>query len=77
MLGGTKWLLGAAALLAARVMAQTSTACNPMNATCPVDPALGISNNFVFNTSDTVKTSFDITAGRPTYVNDSACEYAR
>ncbi|CZR70217.1 related to cell wall protein YGR189c [Phialocephala subalpina] len=59
-------LVGAAALVAP-VFAQTWTTCNPMNETCPNDPALGISHNFVFNTSETVTNSFNITAGSLVY----------
>ncbi|KUJ06642.1 uncharacterized protein LY89DRAFT_726321 [Mollisia scopiformis] len=59
-------LLGAAALVAP-VFAQTWTTCNPMNVTCPNDPSLGISHNFVFNSSDTVTNSFNITAGSLVY----------
>jgi beta-glucanase (GH16 family) len=55
-------LLGASALLTP-VFAQTWTSCNPMNTTCPNDPALGINHTFVFNTSTTVTNSFNITAG--------------
>lgn len=60
------FLLGASALIAP-VFAQTWTTCNPMNVTCPNDPALGISHNFVFNSSDTVTNSFNITAGSLVY----------
>lgn len=53
-------LLGAAALLTP-VFAQTFTDCDPMNTTCPNDPALGISHEFFFNTSSTVTKSFNAT----------------
>lgn len=59
-------LLGAAALLTP-VFAQTSTSCNPMNMTCPNDPALGMAHTFYFNESSTVTDFFNITAGTPTY----------
>ena len=59
-------LLGASTFLAP-VFAQTSTTCNPMNVTCPNDPALGINHTFVFNTSTTVTNSFNITAGSLNY----------
>lgn len=60
-------ILGASALLLAPVFAQTFTNCNPLNTTCPEDPALGINHTFVFNTSTTVTDSFNITAGAITY----------
>lgn len=66
-----KTLLGAVALLTP-VFAQTFTDCNPMNTTCPNDPAFGTAHNFVFNTSRTVTDSFNITAGTVNYGNDGA-----
>ncbi|CZT08605.1 related to cell wall protein YGR189c [Rhynchosporium agropyri] len=58
------WLsFAAACALFACVSAQTFTDCDPTNATCPNDPALGMSHNFVFNTSTTVTNSFNITDG--------------
>jgi hypothetical protein len=65
-------ILGASALLIAPAFAQTWTLCNPLNTTCPPDPALGISHNFVFNTSKTVSDSFNITAGALTYGSNGA-----
>jgi len=65
------FLFSAAALLTS-VAGQTSTLCNPLNATCPNDPAFGMSHNFVFNTSSTVTTSFNITAGTLNYTEDGA-----
>jgi beta-glucanase (GH16 family) len=59
-------LWGASALLAP-VLAQTFTACNPLNSTCPNDPALGTNHTFLFNTSSTVTNSFNITAGALNY----------
>ncbi|KAK5126227.1 hypothetical protein LTR85_010462 [Meristemomyces frigidus] len=41
------------ALLAASVAAQTSTTCNPLNATCPSDAALGTTYNTTFSASTT------------------------
>ena len=41
-------LLAAAAGIAS---AQVTTSCNPLNATCPADPAFGTSHNFNFNES--------------------------
>jgi len=66
-------LLGASTLLLAPlVQGQTWSSCNPLyNSSCPLDPALGLNHTFVFNTSDTVANAFNITAGTPTYVNDS------
>jgi len=64
-------LLGASALFTT-ISAQTWTTCNPMNGTCPNDPALGMSNNFVFNTSTTVTNSFNVTAGSLSYGSNGA-----
>lgn len=53
------------ALLATYAAAQTWTACNPLNATCEEDPALGTTFETIFNTSmsefDT--NFFNVTAG--------------
>ena len=55
------------ALLAAatRVIAQTSTTCNPLKSTCPQDPALGTTFDTTFNTSMTEfdPNFFNVTAG--------------
>lgn len=59
-------LLGAAALIS-HVVAQTWTPCNPLNATCPNDPALGLNHTFYFNESSTVTNTFNITAGSLVY----------
>ena len=42
-------LAATAAMLTASVTAQTFTTCNPMNATCPEDPALGTTFETTFN----------------------------
>jgi beta-glucanase (GH16 family) len=65
-------ILGASALLFAPAFAQTFTNCNPLNTTCPQDPALGINHTFVFNTSTTVTDSFNITAGSISYGSNGA-----
>lgn len=65
------FLLGAAALLTP-VAAQTHTDCNPLNATCPADPALGMNTTFHFNTSSSVTTAFNITNGALQYGADGA-----
>ncbi|KAM3068959.1 hypothetical protein ACMFMG_004136 [Clarireedia jacksonii] len=67
-------LAGAAAILSPLVQAQTYTSCNPLNATCPNDPALGVNHTFYFNTSTTVTNYFDITAGSLTY-GDKGAEF--
>ncbi|KAH6703108.1 concanavalin A-like lectin/glucanase domain-containing protein [Leptodontidium sp. MPI-SDFR-AT-0119] len=64
-------LVGASALVAC-VSAQTFTDCDPTNVTCPNDPALGISHNFVFNTSSTVSDSFNVTSGALVYGTDGS-----
>ncbi|CCU77409.1 beta-glucosidase/glycosyl hydrolase family 16/cell wall glucanase [Blumeria hordei DH14] len=52
--------------------AQTWTECNPMEKTCPNNPAFGTSRNFIFNTSSTVTNSFNITAGALKYGTGNA-----
>ncbi|KAF2170512.1 glycoside hydrolase family 16 protein [Zasmidium cellare ATCC 36951] len=53
------------ALLAVGAWAQTSTDCNPLNSTCPSDPALGTTFDSPFNKSTTEfnPTFWNITAG--------------
>lgn len=50
---------------AAQVLAQTTTSCNPLNSTCPADPALGTTFEQTFNSTMTEFDSnfFNITAG--------------
>ncbi|KAG4030026.1 hypothetical protein MFRU_013g00500 [Monilinia fructicola] len=65
-------LTGATILSPFLVQAQTFTDCNPLNKTCPNDPALGTNHTFVFNTSSTVTDYFNITAGSLTYGDNGA-----
>ena len=53
------------ALLATYVAAQTFTTCNPLNSTCPQDPALGTTFETTFNTSmsEMDPRFFNVTAG--------------
>jgi hypothetical protein len=60
-------LLVGVAFLAPGALSQTWTDCNPLNVTCPDNPALGTSHNFVFNTSSSVTDTFNITAGSLVY----------
>jgi beta-glucanase (GH16 family) len=66
-------LAAALAVLAAPAAAQTYTDCNPLNSTCPPDPALGTS----FNQSYSTESSFDpglwnFTAGAPDFTDSGA-----
>ncbi|ESZ91370.1 hypothetical protein SBOR_8241 [Sclerotinia borealis F-4128] len=65
-------LAGATILSPYLVEAQTYTICNPLNGTCPNDPALGTNHTFIFNTSSTVTDYYNITAGSLTYGDDGA-----
>ncbi|RKF73772.1 putative extracellular glycosidase [Golovinomyces cichoracearum] len=56
-------LLSALSFFTTRSLAQTWTQCNPMNKTCPNNPALGTSHNFVLNTSSIVTRYFNVTSG--------------
>jgi Glycosyl hydrolases family 16 len=65
--------VAALAVLAAPAAAQTYTDCNPLNSTCPPDPALGTS----FNQSYSTESSFDpglwnFTAGAPDFTDSGA-----
>lgn len=67
-------LVAALSTLLAPALAQTWSSCNPMNETCPANPALGISHSFAFNSSDILKESWNITAGNLTY-GDQGTEF--
>lgn len=65
--------LPAVAALCATVAAQTWTSCNPLNATCPPDTALG-NKNYSINFIDYEMSSkvWNTTAGQVAYGNDGA-----
>lgn len=65
-------LCGALALLVQPIVAQTWSECNPMEKTCPNNPALSMSYDFVFNSSQVVDASFNTTGGSPDYGVDGA-----
>lgn len=50
------------------VTAQTFTSCDPLNKTCPPDPALGTEHTWYFNTSIDSKI-WNVTSGQPTVSN--------
>jgi hypothetical protein len=64
-------LLGVSGLLLP-VAAQTWTSCNPLNTTCPDNPALGTNHTFIFNQSSAVTNTFNITNGVLGYGNQGA-----
>jgi beta-glucanase (GH16 family) len=70
----SRLLLLPLALLATYASAQTSTECNPLNATCPDDAALGTTYNKTFSAADTgLSTSYwNITAGTPQFTDKGA-----
>ncbi|KAJ5336264.1 hypothetical protein MYU51_009587 [Penicillium brevicompactum] len=59
------------AALASYAYAQTSTDCNPMNTTCPADPALGTEHTWNFNTTLDDKI-WDMETGDYEYGDDGA-----
>lgn len=59
------------AALASNAFAQTSTECNPLEKSCPADPALGTTHEWYFNT--TLDTAiWNMTTGDYTTTNDGA-----
>ncbi|KAL9103708.1 MAG: hypothetical protein Q9163_001257 [Psora crenata] len=58
-------------IFTALASAQTWTSCNPLNTTCPPDPALGTNHTYDFTTSSAGPT-WNTTAGVITYSNDGA-----
>lgn len=66
-------LLGPLALLVASTAAQTFTSCDPINSTCPPDPALGISATWNFTNATFDTDSWTLAAGVvPSYTHDLA-----
>ncbi|EAA35967.1 glycoside hydrolase family 16 protein [Neurospora crassa] len=47
----TRYLASATALLASSALAQITTDCQPLNKTCPADPALGMDYSWTFNST--------------------------
>lgn len=60
-------LAGFAASLLPQALAQTSTSCNPLNATCPADAALGTNATFLFNETSANSKLWNTTAGTIDY----------
>ncbi|KAH9883980.1 glycoside hydrolase family 16 protein [Xylariomycetidae sp. FL2044] len=60
----------ASSLLPTPVISQLTTDCNPLNETCPADPAFGTNYTFNFNSSAPYGT-FDTTAGTVDYSADN------
>ncbi|KAI5867380.1 glycoside hydrolase family 16 protein [Durotheca rogersii] len=58
-----------ASVLVSPVAGQLHTDCNPLNETCPADPALGTAHTFVFNSTPPAGT-FNTTAGVVSYSAD-------
>ncbi|RDW95195.1 hypothetical protein BP5796_00958 [Coleophoma crateriformis] len=67
-------LVAGLSTLLAPVLAQTWSSCNPMNTTCPANPALGESYNFNFSSAQFLKESWNITAGSLSY-GDQGTEF--
>ena len=65
----TFWTLGLLVSLFAPASAQTFTSCNPLNKTCPADPALGISNTWSLTNATLDSDSWNITDGSVSYKN--------
>lgn len=61
-------------LLVSPVSGQLSTACNPLNTTCPADPAFGTTHNFNFNATPPTGT-FNTTAGTVDYTSANGAAF--
>ncbi|KAI1411340.1 glycoside hydrolase family 16 protein [Hypoxylon sp. FL1857] len=61
-------------VLVSPVAGQLYTDCNPLNATCPVDPALGTAHTFYFNATPPTGT-FNTTAGTVDYSADQGAAF--
>ncbi|KAL4899333.1 hypothetical protein BDW74DRAFT_163693 [Aspergillus multicolor] len=58
-------------LCALFALADEQTDCNPLNATCPADPALGTEHTWLFN-STLDDSLWDVATGTPEYTSDGA-----
>lgn len=74
MMSTRRLLLSLLPTFIAPVFAQTFTDCNPLNKTCPADPALGIDYTFNF-TSAPVDGTWNTTAGTVTYDATNGAEF--
>ncbi|KAB8219449.1 concanavalin A-like lectin/glucanase domain-containing protein [Aspergillus novoparasiticus] len=63
--------VGILSALARIAVADEQTECNPLNATCPADPALGTEHTWWFNSTLDEKL-WDMTTGVPTYTSEGA-----
>ncbi|ORY67820.1 concanavalin A-like lectin/glucanase domain-containing protein [Pseudomassariella vexata] len=63
-----------ASLFCTPALAQLYTDCNPLNATCDADPALGTAHTFIFNSSPPTGT-FKNTAGTVDYTADTGAGF--
>lgn len=63
--------IAALAALAGSAAAQTFTDCNPLNKTCPADPALGTEHTWWFN-STLDSTIWNMSTGSISYTSDAA-----
>ncbi|KAF6842576.1 glycosyl hydrolase family 16 [Colletotrichum musicola] len=70
----TLWAVALLASLAQPALAQVSTKCNPMNTTCPADPAFGMDFNFNFNATPSTD-AWETTVGPVKYTNDNGAEF--
>ncbi|OHW95700.1 glycoside hydrolase family 16 protein [Colletotrichum incanum] len=73
----SQYALSAAALLALfaqPTLAQVSTKCNPMNTTCPADPAFGMEYNFNFNSTPS-SDAWETTVGPVKYTAENGAEF--
>jgi beta-glucanase (GH16 family) len=73
----TRLVLSAITLFGAFILpagAQVTTDCNPMNKTCPADPAFGLDHHFNFNSTPSSKL-WETTAGSVTYSADKGAAF--
>ncbi|KAF9875209.1 glycosyl hydrolase family 16 [Colletotrichum karsti] len=73
----SQYTLSAVALLASLAqpaLAQVSTKCNPMNTTCPADPAFGMDFNFNFNATPSTD-AWETTVRPVKYTSENGAEF--
>ncbi|KAK1773878.1 concanavalin A-like lectin/glucanase domain-containing protein [Copromyces sp. CBS 386.78] len=69
-----RYLASAIALLASSALAQVTTDCQPLNKTCPPDPALGMDASWTFNSTPKAW-AWETTVGTVDFDNDNGAAF--
>ncbi|CCC14042.1 unnamed protein product [Sordaria macrospora k-hell] len=69
-----RYVASAIALLASSALAQVTTDCQPLNKTCPPDPALGMDYSWTFNSTPKAW-AWETTVGTVDFDNDNGAAF--